>query len=143
MTVAPDETATLTVREERIQKQTVQLTNVNSDTIIMYVSAQHMSPALQKALQQVVSLRNTLNQTKDELMQLERRNNKITNDQTRIRENMRRLSQNSPLFNRYVTKLDRQETALEQMQGEIETSQTKETQQKRELDEFLMGLDLE
>ncbi|HIB53868.1 MAG TPA: hypothetical protein EYO39_03465 [Nitrospirales bacterium] len=107
------------------------------------MNAQHMSPALQQALQQVVSLRGRLSQTKDELMQLEQRNNTITKDQTRIRENMRRLSQNAPLFNRYVTKLDRQETELEQMLGEIETLQTKETQQKRALDTFLMELDLE
>jgi len=70
-----------------------------------------MSPALQQALQQVVSLRGRLSQTK--------------------------------VFNRYVTKLDRQETELEQMLGEIETLQTKETQQKRALDTFLMELDLE
>ena len=143
MRVMPDAAAILTVREERVQKQTIQLTNVNSDTIIAYVNAQHMSPALQQALQQVVSLRSTLSRTKDELTQLEQRNNEITKDQIRIRENMRRLSQNAPLFNRYVTKLDRQETELEQMRGAIETLQTKETQQKQELDEFLMGLDLE
>ncbi len=130
------------MREERIQKQTVQLTYVNTDTIIAYVNAQHMSPALQQVLQQVVGLRSTLNQTKDALMQLEQRNNEITQDQNRIRESMRRVSQNFPLFNRYVTKLDRQETELEQMEGEIETLQTKEHQQKQELDEFLMAIDV-
>ena len=143
MTVAPDETAPLTVREERIQKQTVQLTNVNSDTIIAYVNAQHMSPALQQALQQVVSLRHTLSQTKAELMQVEQHNNEIAKDQTRIRENMRRLSQNSSLFARYVKKLDQQETEIERVHENIALLREQEIQQKPALDEFLLALDIQ
>ncbi len=143
MTVTPDETGILTVREERIQKRTVQLTNLNSDTIVTYIDSPDLHPSLQQALQQVVHLRHTLNKTKDELKQLEQRKQEITQDQNRIRENMRRLAQNSPLFSRYVTKLDGQETELEQMHGQFERLQTKETEQKQALDEFLLDLDIE
>ena len=142
MRVMSDETAALTVREERIQKQTVQLTNLNSDIIMTYVNAQHMSPALQQALKQVVSLRSTLNQTKDALAQLEQRNNEITQDQNRIRENMRRLSQNSSLFARYVKKLDQQETEIERIHADIALLHEQETKQKQELDAFLLALDI-
>lgn len=143
MMVTPDETATLTVREERVQKQTLQLTNVNSDTIIAYVNAQHMSPALQQALQQVVSLRSTLHRTKDELMQLEQRENEIAKDQNRIRENMRRLSQNSSLFARYVKKLDQQETKIEHVHEDIALLREQAIQQKQALDAFLLALDIQ
>jgi cell division protein FtsB len=63
-------------------------------------------------------------------------------EQTRIRENMARLAQNSELYSRYVKKLDQQETEIEKLRKEIETLKGGEDEQKRELNDFLLGLDI-
>jgi hypothetical protein len=55
---------------------------------------------------------------------------------------MGRLAQNSELYRRYVKTLDQQETELEQVRKEIEALTRAERQQKRELNEYLLGLDI-
>ena len=62
--------------------------------------------------------------------------------QARMRENMGKLAQNSELYNRYVRKLDQQETELDKMRKDIEALKGTEEQQRQELNDYLMGLDV-
>lgn len=55
---------------------------------------------------------------------------------------MQRLQQNSDLYNRYVKKLDQQETELEKLRKEIETLKTREDEQRRELQIYVLNLDV-
>jgi hypothetical protein len=55
---------------------------------------------------------------------------------------MGRLAQNSELYNRYVRKLDQQETEIDKIRKDIETLKGTEEQQRRELNDYLMGLDI-
>jgi hypothetical protein len=55
---------------------------------------------------------------------------------------MARLAQNSELYNRYVSKLDQQETEVEKLRQEIEVLKTTEDAQRRELNDYLLGLDI-
>ena len=59
-----------------------------------------------------------------------------------MRENMGRLAQNSELYNRYVRKLDQQETEIDKIRKNIETLKGTEEQQRKELNDYLMGLDI-
>ena len=54
-----------------------------------------------------------------------------------------RLPQNSELYARYVSKLDQQETEIENLRRMIETQKTAEDRQRRELNDYLLGLDLD
>ena len=47
------------------------------------------------------------------------------------------------MYARYVEKLDQQETTIEDVQGEIERLKDAERLQKQELNEFLLGLDVQ
>ena len=53
-------------------------------------------------------------QTPAERARREQRVDEISQEQARIRENMGKLAPNSELYNRYVKKLDQQETELEE-----------------------------
>ena len=55
---------------------------------------------------------------------------------------MQRLQQNSELYHRYVKKLDQQETELETIRKTIESLKGTEDQQRRELQSFLVELDV-
>ena len=59
-----------------------------------------------------------------------------------MRENMGKLAQNSELYNRYVRKLDQQETEIDKIRKDIETLKGTEEQQRKELNDYLMGLDI-
>jgi septal ring factor EnvC (AmiA/AmiB activator) len=55
---------------------------------------------------------------------------------------MQRLAQNSDLYTRYVKKLDQQETELENLRKEIERLKTMEEEHRRELQNYVMNLDV-
>ena len=141
--VEADKTAKLVVQEERQISETATLVNSPNDVIAVYLRAQKISPKVKDALPKVVSMRDQVNQTITERQRREGRLNEISQEQARIRENMARLNQSSELFNRYVKELDQQETDLETLRKEIESLKDTETRQKRELNDYMLNLDVE
>jgi chromosome segregation ATPase len=87
-------------------------------------------------------LRNKLDETRSQRTRQEQRIGEITGEHGRIRENMQRLQQNSELYHRYVKKLDQQETELEGIRKTVENLKAMEEEQRRDLNNYLMGLDL-
>jgi len=73
---------------------------------------------------------------------LDQRTTEITTEHARIRENMQRLPQNSDLYTRYVKKLDQQEAELENLRKEIESLKNREEEHRRELQNYVMSLDV-
>ncbi|MGH7230494.1 MAG: hypothetical protein ACREJU_03945 [Nitrospiraceae bacterium] len=140
--VEAGKTAGLRVREEKYVQQTVQLIDSGSETIAYYLQSKQISPQVREVLQQVVTLRDRLGHSVARRTGLELRIREITQEQTRIRENMSKLPQQSDLYNRYVKKLDQQETEIERLRKDIATFKTTEEEQKRELNDYLLGLDL-
>ena len=141
--VDPDKPARLLVREERQYDETVALTNLRSDQIAVYIRSKAVSDAVKKALQHLVQLRDKFAQTQAERARLEQTVAEISTEQTRIRENMGKLAQNSDLYTRYVKKLDQQETELEDLRRTIESLKDTEARQQRELNDYLGSLEVD
>jgi chromosome segregation ATPase len=97
---------------------------------------------VKQALQRVSTLRDKLDQTVQQRRRFEQQIQEISQEQARMRENMGRLAQNSELYNRYVRKLDQQETEIDKVRKDIETLKGTEEQQRKELNDYLMGLDI-
>jgi chromosome segregation ATPase len=140
--VAPGKTEKLLVKEESRRSESVEMTNVGSNMIGFYIRAQQVSPAVKVALQKIVVLRDRLDEIVADKTRLEKRVSEIGEEQGRIRENMNRLSQTSELYQRYVTKLDQQETELEGLRQRIESARDRESKQRQELNDFLLNLDV-
>jgi hypothetical protein len=141
--VAADTSATLRVREERQFDERVELTNLDPNVIAIYLRAPAVGEKVKEALRKVVELRDRVAQTAAERGRREQRVNEIGQEQSRIRENMGKLAQNSDLYNRYIKKLDKQETELDDLRKEIAQLQDTEARQQRELEEYLLGLEVE
>ncbi|MHC1766062.1 MAG: hypothetical protein AB9869_17470 [Verrucomicrobiia bacterium] len=140
--VSPDSPATLTVREEKPLVEMVQLVDSGFDQIALYQRAKVVSPRVKEALEKVVTLRNRWNDTTQEIARREQRMKEISDEQGRIRENMTRLSQTSELYSRYLKKLDQQETELENLREQVEALRKTEAQQRDELIDYLLNLDV-
>jgi chromosome segregation ATPase len=102
-----------------------------------------ISAAVKDALHKVASMRNTLSQTTADRSRREQRISEITQEQARIRENMARLSQTSDLYNSYVKELTQQENDLAALRKEIESLKDTETKQQRDLNDYILNLDVE
>jgi hypothetical protein len=141
--VEPDRTEKLLVREQKPVSERLELANADSNLIAFYQKARQVSPRVKEALEKVISLRDRVSKTDAERTRREQRVNEISQEQSRIRENMARLSQSSELYQRYVKKLDQQETELDNLRQEIEGLKTEQAKQQRALDEYLVNLDVE
>jgi len=134
--------ASLRVKESLPVQESVQLMDGGLNQIVVYLQAKEVSSKVKEALQKVIALRNKLEETRSQRARQEQRIGEITSEHGRIRENMQRLQQNSELYNRYVKKLDQQETELEGIRKTVENVKVMEEEQRRELNSYLMGLDL-
>jgi hypothetical protein len=142
VTVEPGPGTRLRVREEKTLQQSVVLSDAGPDALTYYLRATQVSEKVKQALQRVGTLRDKLEQTVQQRRRFEQQIQEITQEQARMRENMGRLAQNSELYNRYVRKLDQQETDIDKMRREMETLKSTEEQQRKELNEYLMSLDM-
>jgi hypothetical protein len=140
--IDPVKSATLRVKETLPIQESILLMESGIDQIAYYQQAKELSPKVKEALQRVVQLRSKLDETRAQRTRLEQRIGEITTEHSRIRENMQRLQQNSDLYNRYVKKLDLQETELEKLRKDIEALKVTEEDQRRELQHYVMNLDV-
>lgn len=140
--VDPGKSATLRVKETLPVQESILLMDSGVDQIIYYQQAKEVSSKVREALQRVVQLRDKLDDARAQRTRLDQRTAEITAEHARIRENMQRLPQNSDLYNRYVKKLDQQETELEKLRKEIESLKNTEEEHRRELQNYVMNLDV-
>jgi len=140
--VDPGKSATLRVKETLPVQESILLMDSGVDQIVYYQQAKEVSSKVREALQRVVQLRGKLDDARAQRTRLDQRTAEITAEHARIRENMQRLPQNSDLYNRYVKKLDQQETELEKLRKEIESLKNTEEEHRRELQNYVMNLDV-
>jgi hypothetical protein len=143
VSVAAGESAKLDVVEERQISQSIALSNINNETIAIYVRSDVTSPKVKDALARVVAMNNALSRVQANRARLEQRTAEITQEQSRIRQNMQRLAQNSELYGRYVKKLTEQEDELENLHEQTEKLRDDEARRKKERDDYLLSLDVE
>jgi len=139
----PGEPAKLLVEEERIDRQQVAITNLDEGAIQVYLSAKVVSEKVKAALAEVIKQKAAIQKVVRDRTLLEQQVNTIGQDQTRIRQNMDKLDRTSDLYKRYVKTLTNQEDKLESLRGKIKELTDQETNLRKTLDEYLMGLDLQ
>ena len=142
VSVDPGKSATLRVKETLPIQESILLMESGIEQIAHYQQAKEVSQKVKEALQRVVQLRSKLDDARAQRTRLDQRTAEITAEHARIRENMQRLQQNSDLYTRYVKKLDQQETELEKLRKEIETLKNTEEEHRRELQSFVINLDV-
>jgi len=93
-----------------------------------------VSDAVKKALQKVVVLQQKVSDTAAKRAAKEKREERHSQDQDRIRSNMDRLSQSSDLYKRYVKTLTDEEDELAKLREDIAGLRDTEAAQRRDLE---------
>jgi hypothetical protein len=130
------------VEEEKRLEQT-ELTNMDSDAVRLFIRAAGTSPAVKKALEEALTMREQLATIQREVAREEQALKVIEQDQSRMRENMKAVPQTSETYKRYLKKLDDQETQIEKTRERLVKLQASADEQKKAYDAFLLGLNLE
>jgi hypothetical protein len=141
--VPAGKTGKQTVTEERVITQQVQLTSLDDNAIRIFHNQPVTSSRVKAALEETLSRRSAVAATQREVAEQERQLKVITDDQARLRANLREMPQTAAAYKRYLEKFDQQEVQIEKLQKEIERLRGIEFKQQKELEDFLANLNLE
>ncbi len=141
--VPAGKTATQAVTEERVINEQVQLTNSNDDQIRFFTNSAVVSPKVKDGLKQALDLRGALNKTQREIAEQELQLKTITDDQARLRANLKEMPPTAAAYKRYLDKFDAQETQIEKYQADIKKMQETAHQQQKEFEDFLNNFSAE
>src|SRR5262249_30055575 len=134
---------TLSVTEERDIAQSYQLSNAGDEQIKVFLQNPVTSAKVKEGLKQDMSLRWAVAKTQREIAELQRQLNTITQDQVRLRANLKEMPSTAKAYKRYLEKFDQQETQIEQYQADIKKLQQTEHEQQKELEDFLANFSAE
>jgi hypothetical protein len=81
--------------------------------------------------------------TQQDLAQATKELKLITEDQTRLRANLKETPATAPVYKRYLEKLEKQENEIDKLQASQKTLQEAELTQRHAFETYLAGLDVE
>jgi hypothetical protein len=139
-TVPSKKSAKMTVKEEIKEFESIGLLPLNWDALIVYVNNGQIDKSLRDALAKAANMKQVMADTERQVKEHKDRINDYTTEQNRIRENLRSVNQNSQYYQRLITKLNDQETAIEKLQLETDDLQKQLDKERGEYEGYLNGL---
>jgi hypothetical protein len=141
--VAAGKTEKQVVSEERVINSSVQLTNLDDNNIRIFMNSPVTSQKVKDGLDNAMKLRWAMAKTQREIQEMERQLKVITDDQARLRANLKEMPATAAAYKRYLQKFDEQETQIEKYQADIKKLQGVEHQQRKEFEDFLANFSAE
>jgi hypothetical protein len=141
--VPAGKTETKVVTEERVVSEEFRFSNLNDDNIRFFFKSPVISDKVKKGLQNAMELRWAAAKTQRDIAEQEQQLKVITDDQVRLRANLKEMPSTAAAYKRYLEKFDTQETQIEQYQADIKKLQGIEFKQKKELEDFLANFSAE
>jgi hypothetical protein len=141
--VPAGKTESLAVTEEKTFSQQTILSNLGDDQVRFFLNQPVTSEKVKAGLHKAMELRWELQKTQREIAELERQLKVITDDQVRLRANLKEMPATAAAYKRYLEKFDRQETQIEKYQADIKKLQGQEHQQRKAFEDFLAAFSAE
>jgi hypothetical protein len=111
--VKAGETKTFTVKEERDVSTSVQLTNNSDDQIRYFINLAEASPSLKQKLTEALKIKAQWDVARRDLQQVVADLQRLTQDQDRIRKNLRETPREAEVYQTYLKKLSDQEKEID------------------------------
>jgi hypothetical protein len=140
--VAAGKQSKLTVKQEVITGQQIAILPSDIGQLEFYARTGEIPKNVREALVKATSLKYAMVDTQREIGLRQQRTNEISQEQNRIRENMKTVAANSEYSTRLLKKLDEQETRIETLQKEVATLQEKLQSQQKALEDYLASLNV-
>lgn len=135
--------AELPVVSERTIRQSIGVLDMNIAALVAFNRDGKLSDKALEAVRKAASMQAAINDTERQINQFNEQTAAISTEQNRIRENMGKVERTSELYKRYVTKLNDQETELENINDKRTAAQQRIEQQRNEFNGYLRGLNVE
>jgi len=138
-----DKPKALTVTQERVESQRLEVTNFDLPTILAFRKDGKISDAVVEAFRTIAGKRASISESERAIAQIDVKVKTIAEDQSRIRQNMQTVDRTTDLYKRYATKLNEQESELEKLTGERAAAQKQLDERRADLDSFVRALNIE
>ncbi len=140
--VAAGKTEKFTVKEQYIQSQQIALLPTGLPELSAYSQTGEIAAPVRAALVKAVALRQATAQTQSEIDNREGQISSVTEEQTRLRENIKTVDKSSAYATRLLKKLDDQESQIEKLRNEEASLRGKLDEQNRALVDYLNSLNV-
>jgi hypothetical protein len=137
------QTAKETVTEERDVGSALLLTNSPDEQVRLFLQNPVVSEKVKEGLKKAQGLRWEWARAQREIAEQQRQLQAVTEDQGRLRANLRAVPQSSPLHQRYFDKLNQQEDEVEKFRADIQKLQAQGHARRKALDDFLAAFSAE
>ncbi len=144
--VPPNQTTILKIDEVQPLERTVALSSVTDDQIKIWFNDKTLKPELMQALRQIMDKKNEISALDRRVQALQTQITGITQDQARLRENMKALkgsAEERALVARYTRQLNEQEDKLLAVRAEIAKLDATRAEKRQQLDKMLQDLTLD
>jgi Carboxypeptidase regulatory-like domain len=146
LTVKPKTAGTLDVREVQPTSSSYALTNMTSDMIAFFSRQRSITPEIAEALKKIVAQKAIVSAVQDKIDRNNATRQGIFNDQQRLREDMKALkgtSEEKELTQRYVKKLNDEETQIDELNKETTDYQAQRDKAQAELNAMIDNLSMD
>lgn len=143
LTVDTGKSEKLTINEEQLTREEIGLVSADINMLLLYTRNRAITSKVKAALEKVVEARNSISELERRIALLTQQISEITQEQSRIRENMKTISQNSEIYTRYLKKFDAQETQIEGFREQLQKLRADEATQRKQLEDYITGLELD
>jgi predicted nucleic acid-binding Zn-ribbon protein len=130
----------LLVKEEITSGQGIQILPMDTMQIEQYFRTAEIPDSVKKSLQEAARLKYALIDIDRQIQERRQTIGEITQEQTRIRENMKAVSASSDYYKRLEKELDAQETQIQKLKSEAKDLGEKRTVQQKALEDYLENL---
>lgn len=138
--VAAGKTSKLTVTEERVIAESITVLSADTGSLLSYSRSGEIPKRVRDALAKAIQMKNELIEIERQIKSEQERIDKITREQSRIRENMKTVNKSSEYYNRLLSKLDQQESQIEQIQQQIARLKGQQDAKRNQLESYLSNL---
>lgn len=139
VTVGPHQVTELHVKERANQRETVEIGKRVSDDSSFLITVSKYSPELEKKLQPAIAAEGELETISDKLVENDEKQEKLNQDEARVRENVTALKGNDAA-KRFVDELNQAEDELQAAKKEHADLQAQRDAAQEKLDGFIASL---
>jgi hypothetical protein len=130
----------LLVKEELVQSEVLGMASVDIAQLVRYGRTGEIPQNVRDAIGKAIQLKQAMLDVEQQIAARARQIAEITNEQNRMRENMKAVAQNTQYYERLLAKLNEQESSIENLQKERDALTARVDTQRRELDDYLNTL---
>jgi chromosome segregation ATPase len=134
------ETSTFVVKEEKDVSQSIQLTNNADDTIRYFINLSEASDALKAKLNEALKIKGAWDVIRRQLQQVQADLNRLSQDQDRIRRNLRETPKEAEVYGKYLKKLDDQEKEIDALTAKQKKLMDDEFAARKKYDDYLANI---